>query len=198
MFSTSHQQQPQEEHAPDSRGQHTKGKLRRLDRCPGDHIGTDQQQGSSQRACWQQQAVTWSGDEPVIGPIALLQPTYGAFLRDDASRKEGSLGHGPDDWVRPDRPTALVALACRGRSKAALAVERKLEGASVADFEPIGLDDPAERCSLLVDMIQADTMTSGVFEYGVDVLSDGETVAQRSREFLALTAEEIQLASETE
>ena len=137
-----------------------------------------------------------NGDEPVIGPIALLQPAYGAFLRDDTSRKEGSLAHGPDDWVRPDRPTALVAIACRGRFKKGVAVERKLEGASVADFQPIDLAASRDRCSLLVDMIQADTMTSGIFEYGVDVLRAGRSVARRSREFLALAPDDIQLVSE--
>jgi VWFA-related protein len=136
-----------------------------------------------------------SGSSPVVGPIALLQPDRGAFIRGGEQRREGSVGHGPDDWIRPDRPAALVTIVCRGRgSDTALLVERALEGASTAEFEPVSLTDVEQRCDLLVDRIQAGTMASGGFEYRVRVSERGTPAISASREFLAITPEEIELA----
>ena len=132
----------------------------------------------------------------VLGPIAVLQPTYGAFLRGETHRTSGSLAIGPDDWISPDLPTALVGVACRHKKQAGLIVERRLEGASEASFDPVKLEDAAERCSVFIDVIRAGTMTSGRFTYGVRILDGEDSIAGRSRSFLSLTQEEIQLASE--
>ena len=44
-------------------------------------------------------------DVVTLGPIALLQPIVGVFLRDEDRRLQGSVGYGERDWVRTDRPT---------------------------------------------------------------------------------------------
>jgi len=117
-----------------------------------------------------------------IGPIALLQPGTGAFVRDDDVRRQGSVAQ--DELARTSLPTALVGIVCYPK-KGSLRVERSLVGASSATFPALILDDSTTRCSVFSDSIPADTMTSGSFRYEVRVVHDGVEVASGSREFLA-------------
>jgi len=120
-----------------------------------------------------------------LGPIAVLQPEVGAFLRDTVLRRDGSLALGENGVARPDRPTALVSIICRGRTqKRPFVVERHLVGESAVEFEPQELDLGEDRCAVFQDIIKAGTMTDGGFEYKVQVMRDEEELASATREFL--------------
>ena len=124
----------------------------------------------------------------MIGPIALLQPVYAAFLRDGDVRREGSLGRREGQPVRSDLPTALVGIVCRHRTKSGpLRVERRLLGESSVDFPAIELDSKGEPCAIVSDVIPAGTMAAGMFQYELRVHSDDEDLASGVREFAALT-----------
>ena len=72
-----------------------------------------------------------------VGPIALMQPAAGVFLRETQVQRTGARALDPRETAKIDRPTALVALICRGKStKSKLRVERSLSGESAVPFEP--------------------------------------------------------------
>jgi hypothetical protein len=122
-----------------------------------------------------------------VGPVAVLQPSRGVFLRDGQVRTSGALGK---DDVQPPltgEPTVLVGLVCRGKSKrGTLRVERRLAGADVAPFPPIEIEPGDERCAQIRDHIPADTMTPGGFIYDILVFDKDEQVASSTREFGAV------------
>jgi len=121
----------------------------------------------------------------VVGPIALLQPTVGAFVRSEQLRKSGSLGHATQDAVRVDLPTALVGLVCRAKGhRKPLYVERHLVGETSAPFDTLDLATADSRCAVFSDVIPAGTMTAGVFHYEVTVVDESDDrVARADREF---------------
>lgn len=125
-----------------------------------------------------------------VGPIALLQPTEGVFLRDGNLRTSGSLARYEGQPVYTDRPTAFVALACRGRSDAVvIRVERSLSGDSTVEFPPIEVDLSEERCAQFRDLVPARTLGPGPYRYEIRVLHDGNVVARGERTFLAAEPE---------
>lgn len=125
-----------------------------------------------------------------VGPIAILQPETGAFLRDDQVRDSGALALGEDDPVRTDRPTAIVGLVCRAkRQKGKLRVERELVGESAVEFGKVVLADDGGRCAQIRDLIRADQMVEGGFEYHVRVYDGSEEIATGAVEFYALGPE---------
>jgi VWFA-related protein len=128
-------------------------------------------------------------NEATVGPIALVQPSDGVFVRDGEHKSYGTLGRADRDWVRPDLPAALLAIVCRNRSqKRSVAVERRLEGDSVAGFPPLSVEPEKERCVLISDVIPAGTMTEGAFNYSVRVLHKDDEIATGLREFIAVSA----------
>ena len=117
-----------------------------------------------------------------IGPIVVLQPAVGAFLRGTELRREGSKALAAGEIARTDYPTALVAIVCRGRQKKGLLqIERRLVGDTAAPFAPTDIDLKKERCAVLSDLIPAGAMTSGLFEYQISVLDkdDNELLTHR-------------------
>ena len=125
-----------------------------------------------------------------VGPIIVLQPEVGAFLRDTDLRRSGPVGLSANDSARPDRPTAIVGIICRGKSqKKQLLVERKLVGATSVDFPTEGLDLGEDRCALFSDLIRAGTMTPGGFRYEVRVLDETEELASGTTEFTVVPSE---------
>jgi len=117
-----------------------------------------------------------------IGPIVVIQPTEGAFLRDTVLRRKGSRALAPGELARTDFPTAIVAIVCRGRQKKGmLQIERRLVGDSAAPFAPTDIDLKKDRCAVLSDLIPADAMSSGLFEYQISVLDrdDNELLTHR-------------------
>jgi len=119
--------------------------------------------------------------EATVGPIAVVQPEDGAFVRGDEVRARGSLSRDGDE-ILASRPTALIGLICRARrQRAPLSVRRRLIGESSVQFDPIELDLGEERCAQIRDVIEAGVMTGGTFEYEVSVLIKDRQVATRSR-----------------
>ena len=117
-----------------------------------------------------------------VGPIAVMQPTTAAFMRNGEFRRRGSLAHGKTELLRTDLPTALVSIVCRGRGqKGKLRVERLLAGDTAVSFKDVHLGD--ERCAQIRDVISAGTMTDGMFEYKIRVLRKGELIADGERSF---------------
>lgn len=128
-----------------------------------------------------------------VGPIAVLQPTAGLFLRGGELRRHGSLGLGEAEPARTDRPTALVGIICRARNKkGTLVVERRLVGEPTATFPELQLEYVKdERCAQFRDVVPAGSMSPGTFRYEVSVLDGELEVATGARELrLAAPAEE--------
>jgi len=148
-------------------------------------------QRADELSAWQGQE-QWpdpSGGAATVGPIALLQPEAGAFLRDGEVKTSGSRALAQDDAVLLDRPVAAVGLVCRGkRTRHTLRVERRVEGDSTAEFEPIELDLRDERCAQVRDLIPMGTLGPGYFMYEIKVLVRGKQIAQHERSFLAIRA----------
>lgn len=122
----------------------------------------------------------------MVGPIAVIQPTAGAFLRGTEMRRSGSLGLGETKVLRTDRPTALIGIVCRAKSrKGATRIERRLVGAlnSSADFEPMEVELDKDRCVQIRDVIPAGVMTGGGFRYEVRVLAEEGELASAVRSF---------------
>lgn len=139
----------------------------------------------------EEQAVT-------IGPIALVQPAQGVFVRDERHKAQGALGRRDEDWVRPDRPAALLAMVCRKKSdRRPIEVERTLEGETLVEFPALHIGDEEDRCVLLSDLIPPDTMTEGEFNYAVRVIEEGSEIASRARPFTAVQPEPQQPAAPT-
>ena len=129
-------------------------------------------------------SVEWADKDgvPRIAPIAVLQPTSGAFSRKGDLREEGSLVIDENQPVQSDRPTAFITLVCRaGRSQDALRVERTLAGQNETSFPPIDLDLREAPCAQVRDLVPAATLSAGSFTYSVSVEGTGET---KSRQFV--------------
>lgn len=124
-----------------------------------------------------------------VVPIAVMQPAVAVFLRAGAVKTEGALGQDDSQWLRTDRPTALVSLVCRNKAtRGALRVERRLVGASEASFPEMKLDFGDDRCAQVRDVISAGTMTDGEFTYEVKVLRKDEQLAVGERGFKTAAA----------
>jgi len=128
-------------------------------------------------------------ESELAGPIALLQPTRAAFLRDGALRRQGPLAIDQDEAVLADLPAALVGVVCRGSDESgAWAVERRLVGEGAVEFPEMKVT-AEEKCAVISDLIPAGTMTAGVFRYEVRVLGEGDPAEVTVREFAALKRE---------
>ena len=117
-------------------------------------------------------------EEVTLGPLTLLQPSEGAFLRDGQLRRSGSLGLTSTEHIEPGLPAAVIGLVCRDKSKktkkAGLVIERRLVGETVAPFTDLELSDSGIRCIQLRDIIRAGTMTEGRFTYELKVVDKSE------------------------
>jgi len=126
-------------------------------------------------------------DAATVGPIAVVQPAEAVFVRGGEHRASGPLARTEDEFVLPDRPTALVAIVCRDRPrKLALDVERRLTGQTAVGFPPLAVEAGEDRCILLGDLVPAGVMTEGAFVYSVRVLGEEGELAGAAREFAAI------------
>ena len=123
------------------------------------------------------------GEGPAVGPIAVLQPANGVFLRDGAVRETGSLGRSEDSLLRTDLPTAMIGLVCRGNVKRKrIRIERSLVGEGTTEFPTIQFEDK-DLCTQVRDVIPTRTMTPGTFSYEIRVLAGDVEMASGVREF---------------
>jgi hypothetical protein len=137
-------------------------------------------------------------DMPLVTEITVMQPRQAAFVRDGVQRRSGPVVVGSGGWVDPDRPTALLALACRGSRNAAVTATRIISGNSAAPFPPLELS-AEDRCMLVADVIPQGTLTSGSFSYSVRLTESERDEVERARTFVALAADDpalIELASD--
>ncbi len=122
-----------------------------------------------------------------VGPIAVIQRTAGAFVRDEAVHTSGSLARGEPDPIRVDQPTAVIGLVCqRPGDKQPIRIERKLTGQTSVEFPPIDVQPSDDPCSQVRDMIPPGTMGPGAFKYEIRVLRGGEEVAKGEKIFSAI------------
>jgi VWFA-related protein len=131
--------------------------------------------------------------EVTLGPVALMQPTPAAILRDEVLRSEGSVGIPEGGLARTDRSTVLVGIVCRAKgTKRELRVERTLLGdaESFAPFGPLKLEFGDDRCAQIQDYIPAGSMSSGMFSYEIRVLDKKEELASTVRQFAAASPED--------
>lgn len=120
----------------------------------------------------------------LVGPIALLQPATGAFLRESVSRKHGSLAHSPNDPIQTGKSTTLVGLLCHGkRSRGGYTIERKLIGESGLDFPTIETDLSDDLCAQIRDNIPANTLGDGEYKYELRATRANELLLENTREF---------------
>ena len=120
-----------------------------------------------------------------VGPISILQPTTGAFLRNGATRSTGTILFGEGDPLALESATAAIGLVCRARDqKGALRVERSLVGESETRFPDQTLDLGAERCAQILDVIPEKTLAPGRFRYVIRVFGTQGEIAREERAFL--------------
>ncbi|MBZ5641071.1 MAG: hypothetical protein LAO51_20210 [Acidobacteriia bacterium] len=132
--------------------------------------------------------VTWPeiSDSTTILPITVFQPARGAFVRGNVTRAQGSIVRTESQQLRPDAPTALVALVCWGEEqKGKLHIERALHGDAESNlsFPAIDLEREKDRCEQVRDMIPARTMGAGQFRYSIVVSQGTEELARTERSF---------------
>jgi len=131
--------------------------------------------------------VEWPNVVGAVGPIALLQPSAGAFLRDGETRLHGSLARAPEHPVLTELPTAFVALVCRGKKPGgSFEVERSLVGNATIDFDPLSFELQDDRCAQVRDVVSANTLRPGYYHYDLRVSRDGEPINENRREFVAV------------
>jgi hypothetical protein len=132
----------------------------------------------------------WSApekDSAALGPVAALQPSPGAFLREGAVRTWGSLALDPDRTALGDRPLALVGIVCRGeRSTSPLQVERRLVGEEETVLPVVDLEPTGEGCVQLRDVIPAGNLGPGPIRYEMRLLQEGEEIDTATREFIVI------------
>lgn len=132
--------------------------------------------------------------EPFVASVVMLQRVPGAFVRDEATKTSGSLAHGAEHWLRPDRAVGILALVCGNKRADPLTAARSIEGASEVSFDPVELDFAEERCGLLIDSIDAHVLTSGRFSYTVELSRGIEKVLETTRDFIVVSEAEISFA----
>ncbi len=122
-----------------------------------------------------------------VSSIAVLQPDDAAFVRDGVLEKSGALARSGDDPIRVERPTAFLALVCRGPGRGRrLRVERTLSGEAEVGFDPIEMDLRKNRCAQVRDLVRARTLGPGRFVFAVRVLDGKTPVAEQSVTFDAV------------
>jgi len=120
-----------------------------------------------------------------LGPIALVQPARGAFVREGGqTRSRGTLAVCPDTGPDPVKEVAFIGVACRGRKETrALTLERTLMGQATYPFDPVSLDLSSAACGQFRDVIPAKTLGAGTYSYSARILAGGETLSERTLQF---------------
>lgn len=128
------------------------------------------------------------GGDPRVGPIVVLQPASGAFLREGQTRRSGSLFVPESDPLFTSRPTAFVGIVCRGKGRQSVTAERRLIGDKVHEFPALELELDDQPCAQVRDVIPSNTLTSGYYRYEIQLRQGGSILETGQREFVALDA----------
>ncbi len=124
--------------------------------------------------------------QAAVGPIALLQPASGAFLREGSARGSGSLFVAEVEPLWISRPAAFVGLVCRARRSDAPRVGRRLSGDRIHEFPVLELDQDGQHCVQIRDVVPSNTLRPGYYHYEVRMLDGDRIQATGRREFVAL------------
>jgi hypothetical protein len=128
-----------------------------------------------------------------ISPIVLLQPTRGAFVRGNTTRRQGALVREQREKIPTEYPIAFVSVVCRGAElKDTLRVERALEGFYRIKFERVDLAPGRERCAQIRDLIEPGRLLRGYFKYEIRLTTDGGEIVSRVREFDTVSGTQAQ------
>jgi len=120
-----------------------------------------------------------------LGPLVVMQPAAGAFLRDGQLRTRGALAKAR--IVSTDADLALIGIVCRGNPrKTHFQVDRRIAGETAAEFSPLDLEPSKDRCAQFRDLIPARTLTEGSFSYEVSVHDGDEQLTSSQLDFVAL------------
>ena len=121
-----------------------------------------------------------------VGPIAVVQPTIGAFVRGGATRRTGSVYVGVDEPIDPTKPTAAITIVCPGGARGApRIVERTLDGPTEHEFPPQDMTGETE-CAQLRDVVPSNTLHGGPYRYVVRVVTGARTLVEREREMVVV------------
>lgn len=126
------------------------------------------------------------GGDPRVGPIVVLQPAAGAFLREGNTRGSGSLFVPESDPVFTSRPTAFVGIVCRGKGREAVWAERRLVGDKVHEFPAQELEVDEQSCAQVRDVIPSNTLMPGYYRYEIRLRQNESVLEVGQREFVAL------------
>lgn len=128
---------------------------------------------------------TWpkvDADVASIGPIAVSQRRAGGFLRNGQMATHGAVAVTEDDLLRPDVPTAVIALVCRAKDqKRPLRVARTLVGTTETLVGTTELDLTTQACAQVVDLIPPKILGAGRYRFVVTVTSDGQELTRGER-----------------
>lgn len=123
-------------------------------------------------------------ERAVGAPIALIQPTPGAFLRGNRTRSSGSLARSAAEPIDGSRPTVLMSLVCRNHEqKGTLSIGRILSGSAAVSFPPLEFDLGEDLCAQVRDLIPGETLAPGAYSYEVLVSQDGTALHRASLDF---------------
>lgn len=133
-------------------------------------------------------AVQWNSPgrkEARLGPVALLQPSAGVFVRDGEVRTWGSLAVDSGETVRGDRPIALVGIVCTGEKiTSPLQVRRRLIGEEASELPAVDLQPAGKDCVQVRDVVPAGSLRPGLYRYEMRLLREGEEIDDATREFV--------------
>jgi len=155
---------------------------------PGDTSLTLEASGADKRGR-HKVLVHWpdpDSERGTVSPIALLQPSQGAFMRGESLQSRGALACGADNSIQSQLPTAVISVVCRGPGvRDTVRIDRKLAGAASVDFQTIELLPEHDRCAQVRDIIPPGALGTGTFNYEVHLTTDTGRLASGTRQFLA-------------
>lgn len=128
-----------------------------------------------------------NSERGTVSPIALLQPSAGAFMRSGSLQARGALASGADNSIQSQLPTAVISVVCRGPGvEDTVRIDRRLAGAASVNFQTIELLPEHEQCAQVRDMIPPGSLGTGTFRYEVHLTTDTGRLAAGTREFSAV------------
>lgn len=145
--------------------------------------GTENTMGSeSLKGMWPHEKKT-----PSVGPMTILQPTAGAFVRGEEVRTQGLLAVLQADALDPSAEALLMCILCDGnksrKNPRSLSVRRTLIGPSEHQFQDQVIDFGEERCAFLQDVILPNTLAPGSYVYKVSMQENAQVAAENEYTF---------------
>ena len=122
-----------------------------------------------------------------VGPISIVQPAEGVFVRDGETRTRGSRLVPQSEMLLADRPAWALTLLCgAGKGKQSVRVLHGMEGATPVET----VIEPEGSCVQLRDKIDTGSIGPGPHRYVVTALIGEEPISQAVREVLGPTLPE--------